>query len=278
MERYRALGAESVITASTGNHGAAAAWAARRLGMRATVFAPHGASREKLARIESAGERSGSSGRTWTRRRTPPAAKPPPVLSRSSRTEREPAQYDGYGTIAHEILDALGSDVRTIVVPTGNGALIAGIGLVVRKRAPSVRVVAAVAKSAPVMALSFAAGRAVPCAEMETFADGLAVRVAIPAAVNAHGAGRGRGAARLGEGDRPAVGLYARAGIRAEGAAGAGLAAALNEPHLADPIVVVLTGRNVDEDLYRRAIDAPELVFRLRRSCALSSCGHDPDR
>jgi hypothetical protein len=40
LERYREDGAASVVTASTGNHGAAAAWAAERLGLRAIVYAP----------------------------------------------------------------------------------------------------------------------------------------------------------------------------------------------------------------------------------------------
>ena len=51
---------------------------------------------------------------------------------------------------------------------------------------------------------------------------------------------------------------YALAGIRAEGAAGAGLAAALRMPPLPEPVVVVVTGRNIDEALYRRALDEPD--------------------
>ena len=128
----------------------------------------------------------------------------------------EPAQWSGYGTIASEIVDELGEDLGTVVVPTGNGALVAGIGLVLRKRAPSARVVAAIAKSAPVMALSYAAGHAVPCDEMQTFADGLAVRIAIPSAVALMT--RVVDEVRL-VSEREmarAMALYARAGIRAE--------------------------------------------------------------
>lgn len=44
-----------VVTASTGNHGAATAWAAKRVGTRATVFVPHGAARAKVALIEAQG-------------------------------------------------------------------------------------------------------------------------------------------------------------------------------------------------------------------------------
>src|SRR4051812_29152953 len=55
LEQYRAAGATLVVTASTGNHGAATAWAARRLGLRAVVYAPEGTSRTKLGRMRSLG-------------------------------------------------------------------------------------------------------------------------------------------------------------------------------------------------------------------------------
>ncbi|MGZ4387621.1 MAG: pyridoxal-phosphate dependent enzyme, partial [Gaiellaceae bacterium] len=53
VEHYRDEGARGVVTASTGNHGAANGWAARRLGLGAVIFAPVGASRSKLARLEA---------------------------------------------------------------------------------------------------------------------------------------------------------------------------------------------------------------------------------
>jgi threonine dehydratase len=258
LRKYRDLGAQEIVTASTGNHGAAASWAARRLQMRATVFAPHGASREKLSRIEAAGGQIRLEGKDLDEAkdagRRDAAARSVPFFEDGA----EPAQYSGYGDIANEIVDALGPDVGTVVVPTGNGALIAGIGLVLRKRAPSTRVVAAIAKSAPVMALSYAAGHAVPCGEMSTFADGLAVRVAIPSAVALMT--RVVDEVRL-VSEREiarAMATYALAGIRTEGAAGAGLAASLRLPPLPEPVVVVVTGRNIDEALYRRALDAPD--------------------
>jgi len=258
LQKYRDLGAKEIVTASTGNHGAAASWAARQLEMRATVFAPHGASREKLSRIESAGGEIRLVGQDLDEAkdaaRDDAASRSVPFFEDGA----EPAQWSGYGTIASEIADELGEELGAVVVPTGNGALIGGIGLVLRKRAPSARVIAAIAKSAPVMALSYAAEHAVPCEEMETFADGLAVRVAIPSAVALMT--RVVDEVRL-VSERKIAGamaLYARAGIRAEGAAGAGLAAALQLPPLPEPVVVIVTGRNIDEELYRRALDSPE--------------------
>ena len=47
LERYAADGADAVVTASTGNHGAATAWAAARLRLEAVVYAPATASRAR---------------------------------------------------------------------------------------------------------------------------------------------------------------------------------------------------------------------------------------
>ena len=55
-----------------------------------------------------------------------------------------------------------------------------------------------------------------------------------------------------------AVGAYAAAGIRAEGAAAAALAALSSLSVPDGPIVLVVTGRNIDEALWRRAVEHPE--------------------
>jgi len=86
---------------------------------------------------------------------------------------------EGAGTIALELLPAARFDV--ILVPLGNGALLAGVGTVLRAMAPRVRIIAVVAENAPAMKLSMEAGRAVQTATANTIADGIAVRVPIPA-------------------------------------------------------------------------------------------------
>ena len=52
LERFRKQGASTVVTASTGNQGAATAWAAQRLGLGAVIFTPLSTSRAKLALLE----------------------------------------------------------------------------------------------------------------------------------------------------------------------------------------------------------------------------------
>ena len=108
------------------------------------------------------------------------------------------------------------------------------------------------------MALSVAAGQPVHCNRMSTFADGLAVRVAVPLAV--------KELVKLGTpfvqvSERAiarGVGAFAASGLRVEGSAAAALAA-LDEVDVPDgPVVLVVTGSNIDDELYRRAAERPE--------------------
>jgi threonine dehydratase len=143
-------------------------------------------------------------------------------------------------------------------VPVGNGALLAGIGLRLGERAAAVRRIGVVAAAAPVMARSFAAGRPVESDRSETFADGMAVRVAIPAAVEVLADAADEIVEVSERAIAQAVGDFAAAGIRVEGSAAAALAGAraLGD-RLGDSVVLVVTGRNIDEQLWRRAIDDP---------------------
>jgi threonine dehydratase len=55
-----------------------------------------------------------------------------------------------------------------------------------------------------------------------------------------------------------ALGAYANAGIRVEGAAAAALAALPQVDDIGGPVVLVVTGRNIDDELFRRARERPE--------------------
>jgi threonine dehydratase len=257
LEAYKRGGADTIITASTGNHGAATAWAAERLGMRAVVFASEGTSRTKLGQIEQLGAEVRLAGADFDEAKEAAErfAADAGVLFVDGM---EQEQYEGYSAIANEILDQAPEMPAAVVVPVGNGALLAGIGMGVCRRNPEVERVGVVAKAAPVMALSWEAGEAVESDESATFADGLAVRVAIPEAVDALGEYASR---MLQVSEREiagAVGAYADAGIRAEGAAAAALAAVAQLDDLGDPLVLIVTGRNIDDELFTRARERPE--------------------
>ena len=258
IELYRSRGATAVVTASTGNHGAATAWAARRVGLRAVVFVPRAASRAKLGVLAAQGAELRETGADLDEAKEEARAYARDEGLSFFEDGAEPSQYRGYETIAEEIRRQLAEPPKTVVVPVGNGALLAGGGAAFRRLSPATRVVGVAAKEAPVMALSFRAGRPVPCARASTFADGLAVRVAIPRAVEAlaHAADEIR---LVSEREMArAVGAFHGAGIRVEGAAAAGLALYRISPDLPGPVVLIVTGRNIDPGLHTRAVEEPE--------------------
>jgi threonine dehydratase len=252
LEGFRAGGAEGVVTASTGNHGAATAWAAQRTGMRAVVFVPEQASEPKVRLLERLGAELHRVGADLDESkelaREHAAAKDLAFFEDGA----EPAQFDGYAAIGREIIEQLGRPPARVIVPVGNGALIIGVARAVKP------VLGVVAKEAPVMALSVEAGRPVDCDRSTTFADGMAVRVAIPLAVEEMSRAAmpmtmvsERAIAR-------AVGDFAAADIRVEGSAAAALAAFRELETEDDPTVLIVTGRNIDDDLHRRAVEDPE--------------------
>jgi threonine dehydratase len=258
LTAYREAGADAVVTASTGNHGAATAWAADRLGIRAVVYAPEGATQAKLAFVEGLGAELRLAGADFDEAkdeaRRYAAAEGLPLFEDGA----ELAQYEGYGAIADEILDQLDEQPAAVVVPVGNGALFGGIGIRLVARAPETLRVGVAAKEAPVMAESWQAGAVVTSDRSATFADGLAVRVAIPLAVDVLGEVACRMLLVSEREIATAVGAYAGAGLRVEGAAGAALAAL---PQLADvdgSVVLIVTGRNIDDELHARACERPE--------------------
>ena len=256
-----AEGQSAVVTSSTGNHGAAVAWACRRLGADAIVFVPPAANERKLALLESLGadvriaghdlDEAKDGARTFAREEG----------LRFFEDGAEPLQYEAYGAIGEEILEQCASVPGAIVTPIGNGALAGGIGAAIGMRAPATIRVGVVAAGMPVMALSHEAGKVVETGAGATIADGLAVRVAIPLAVE-----------RL----TTAVDLVVRvseqsiaealvvshdAGIFVEPSAAAALAAVRETPDLPAEraTVLVMTGHNFDEDvlaLARRDLDS----------------------
>jgi threonine dehydratase len=255
---YQERGATAVVTASTGNHGAAVAWACRRLGLRAMVYAPAGASLAKLALIDGLGAEVRIAGTDLDFAKDEGKRFAADANLPFFEDGLEPTQYEGYGAIADEIVDAMAEPPSAVVVPVGNGALIGGIGRTLLRRSPGTLVIGVVAKEAPVMALSWQAGRAVECGRMTTFADGLAVRVAIPEAVTLLDRVVDRMVPVSERAIALAMGAVARAGIRLEPAAAAGLAALPEISDVEGPIVAVLTGRNVDDEVWRRAVENPD--------------------
>jgi threonine dehydratase len=246
------------VTASTGNHGVATTWAARQLGVEAVIFAPTDASRSKLTQLERVGadvrlggadvDEAKEAGKAYAHEHGLPFFE----------DGAEPLQYDAYEAIGDEILDQLDEPPGAVVVPVGNGALLGGIGRAVGRRSPTTLRVGAAAKEAPVMALSWEARRPVESDRCATIADGLAVRIAVPYAVEALNDAADRMVLVSEREIARGVADLDRAGIRAEAAAGAGLAAVAGIEDVAGPVVLIVTGGNIDDDLLARCRDEPD--------------------
>lgn len=163
-----------VVTASAGNHAQGVAVAAQALGVAATVFMPHGAPLPKVSATRGYGAEVRFSGSTIDEAMV--AARE--FSDATGAVIVHPFDHAdivaGQGTIALEILEQV-PDVRTVVVCTGGGGLLAGIVAVMRDLAPHVRVVGVQAEGAAAYPPSLEAGHPVPLASMTTMADGIAV-------------------------------------------------------------------------------------------------------
>jgi threonine dehydratase len=166
-----------------------------------------------------------------------------------------PELVAGVGTYALELFRAV-RDVDTVYVPIGCGSGICG--LVSARDALGLRtaIVGVVAAKANAYAQSFAAGVPVETKSADTFADGIAVRVPVPAAL----AVIRKGAARIVEVGEEEIedamrALFSDTHQVAEGAGAAALAALLADPARAGRrCAVILSGGNVDRDVYARVM------------------------
>lgn len=166
--------ARGVVAASAGNHAQGVALAAKMLGISATVYMPEGAAMPKLAATRGYGATVIEGGETLD------------VCIEAAKEHQErtgavfvppfdhPDIVAGQGTCGLEILEQV-PDVRTILVSTGGGGLLAGIATVVKARRPDVRVVGVQAEQAAAWPRSLAEGHPVALDRMATMADGIAV-------------------------------------------------------------------------------------------------------
>ena len=162
-----------VVAASTGNHGAAVAWAARELGVSARVFVPVGANAVKVARIQSLGARLTETGADIedARRAAEAYASQAHALLLDDATDAHVPI--GAGTIGLELVEQL-RELGTVYVPVGDSALIRGVAAAVKAQRPHVRVVGVQAAGAPSYYRSWKSGRVVTTETADTIADGLA--------------------------------------------------------------------------------------------------------
>jgi threonine dehydratase len=239
-----------VVVASAGNFGQGVAYAARSLGLRAVVFTSRNANRGKLARMRALGAEVIEVGEDFDDARAAAEAYATSEGAELLVDGDDPRIALGAATIGLEIGDAVraGSLPAPTVafVPVGNGALINGVASGLRATGLMTRTVGVQAELAPSMTLSWRAGRPIDTPSAATYADGIAARVAIPAAV-ALMASRVDDMVLCSEEalhDAQAV-LTDELGVTVEGAAGAAWAGLMAGPRPDGPALLIITGSNV---------------------------------
>jgi threonine dehydratase len=168
----RAVPEVGVVAASGGNHGAAVAYAARRLGVAARVFVPAISSPAKLARIRACGAELVLAGERYA----DALAASEEWAARSGALQvhafDQPETLLGQGTLALELLEQAPA-LDTILVAVGGGGLIAGIAAWCAGR---VRVVGVEPEAAPTLTAALRAGKPVDAPAGGIAADSLAPR------------------------------------------------------------------------------------------------------
>lgn len=165
--------AGGVVMASSGNHGRAVAFVARRLGVRAAVCVPDRVDPVKRAALEAAGAEIVLSGPTYE----DAWARAVELAERTGATFVHPFDDErviaGQATLGVEPAEQLPAHVRTGYVPVSGGGLAAGVALGLRHAGQAARVVGVCAESAPSMRASVLAGRPVEVTERPTVASAL---------------------------------------------------------------------------------------------------------
>jgi threonine dehydratase len=249
-------GARGVVTQSSGNHGQAVAFAARRFGLRAVVVMPASTPAVKVEGVRRHGGEVVLAGAT---RSAEQGARAEAIARDEGLAMIPPFNHPdviaGQGTCGLEILEQR-PDVRTILVPVSGGGLIAGISVAVAALAPGVRVVGVEPEGAAKLTAALAAGAPQTLDRTESMADGLLSRSIgeltfdiLRRVV--------REAVTVSE-DEIAAGvrwLHHHTDLRPEPSGAVAVAALLaGRVRPEGPTVAVVSGGNVDPQLYQRLV------------------------
>lgn len=166
------LGDAGIVVASGGNAGLAHAFAARALGVRATVFVPQAAPDVKVQRIRSYGAEVVRSGAEYAEALAAAVDFGQAQGAAFAHAYDQPEVASGAGTLAEEVLEDEPS-IDTIVVAVGGGGLYGGVAAAVRGRA---RVVAVEPDACPTLHRAMAAGQPVDVEVSGVAADSLGAR------------------------------------------------------------------------------------------------------
>ena len=245
----------NIITATRGNHGQSIPYAACRLGVPVTVYAPRGNSVEKNAAMTGWGAELIEFGDDFEESRLE-AVRVAEAEGAMIVPPFHHALVRGVATYALELFNAV-PGLDTVYVPIGMGSGICGVIHVRDLLGLKTEVVGVVARNAAAVARSLEAGRVVATDSANTFADGMACRVPMeePLAIIRAGAAR---IVEVGEEEIAASMrmLYRNTHNIAEGAGAAAFAALMQERDRLQGrrAAAILTGGNVDAEVLRKVL------------------------
>jgi threonine dehydratase len=246
------------VTASTGNHGQSIAYAARLFGYEAVVYAPQDCNPFKAESMRRLGAEVVLIGPDFD------VAREAAERAADERGYRyvepiEPLLVAGVATATLEILDEW-PEVEAIVVPLGGGSGACGACLAGKGIKPGLEVIAVQAAGAPAFYNSWKSGRPETTERIETFAEGLATRVAFEYSLHLlRGTLNDVVLVSDAELERAMVDLLRHAHLLAEGAGAASTAAATGplRAHLAGKrVALMISGANVTPETLQRVLNA----------------------
>jgi threonine dehydratase len=236
-----------VVASSAGNHGLGVAYAAKAFATPAMIFVPRTAPQVKQAGIRALGAIVNADAADYD------AA----MALAVAHAEQEGLRFinpclgvdllAGQGTVALELLSQVPT-VRMVLICTGGGGLLGGMGAVLRALAPGVRVIGVQSTETAAMQRSVAAGQVVEIPYTPTLADGLAGQIDDAALAIGQQCADDFVLVTEEELGETIVWLAEECHLTVEGA-GAVTTAALRHGKVANiegPIVAVVSGRNID--------------------------------
>jgi len=245
------------VAATRGNHGQSVGVAATQHGIPAAIVVPRGNSVAKNNAMRALGVELIEEGHDF-QASFEAAARLAQERGWHRMPTFDPHLVKGVASYALELLRAA-PDLDTVYVPIGQGSGICGTIAARNALGRRTRIVAVVAAGAPAYARSLSAGRPVSCEVTTRIADGMACRVPDPAALEIIRAGIERVVEVSDDQIEDAMRvIYDDVHNVAEGAGAAGVAALLAErSRLGGKTVgVVLSGGNVDRDIFARIMSA----------------------
>ena len=170
----REVPAAGVVAASGGNHGAAVAYAAMKLGKKATIFVPEVSPAAKLERIRGYGAELVVGGARYAEALAASEDFAATTGALQIHAFNQEETLIGQGTLGLEIVQDW-PEVDAVVVPIGGGGLISGVSMAVKSHNPKARIIGVESSDGPAMKMSVAAGH-LETIDCKTIIDGLRVR------------------------------------------------------------------------------------------------------